>query len=284
MRIQQLTKTIKVDESLDSYNGFFDHDWVRALYSSVQHSRLEEPLFELTSQWKGISNARRLPWLMMHGLKDSIDSALNSHTPFPLRVLQELLERLGTGTSHHHFSLTSQDRQTLILEIRDIESQLIGALKSKPYSGDLNMIWRTYVESPEVRLALWMSEINAYAGVYFAYEHFLVSTMRMLSNLETLRVEHLADAISKRLGKPVLDKCWKDAQVDLARRIRNALVHNGRKPTKGLQGFKDRIAVQDGQIVLTAHQTTALFNILKVKVSLFCDNVLSLDRNARTQS
>lgn len=271
------TKTIKIDENIEHYIGFFDHKWVNELFVIIKDTRMENPILNLTSEWKGISNARQLPWLMMHGLKDSIDEALNSHTPFPLRTLHVLLERISNGAEHQQLNISDQNRQIVISEIRKIENEIIEAIRLKPYNGDLDKIWKAYVESSDVRIGLWMSEVNAFAGVYFAYEHFLISTIKMIGNLPFLRTNKLAEEMAKYLGKAVVITCWDDEQVNLARCIRNAVVHNGRKVTKELEQYRKNIDINDGEIALTAYQTTALFNMLKKRVSIICKEVIKYE-------
>lgn len=53
-------KTIRVDDDLDQYQGFFDYGWSRKLERLVKGTRLSEICFDLMVTWKGISEATTL--------------------------------------------------------------------------------------------------------------------------------------------------------------------------------------------------------------------------------
>ena len=269
---------IKLDDDINSYEGFFDHQWAKKFSSLVESTKLSDAAFNLCAEWKGISNARRLLWLMMNGLKDAVDSALNSHTPFPLQVIQGLVKRIADQVETHRISLSPQDRAALCSEIQGIESQIIQKLHDNPVSEDLNQIWATYLKEPEILLAIWMSEINAFRSIYFAYESFLIKTVEIATRRQGLRANDLERELRDLFGENVLQTCWTDEAIDLPRLIRHALVHNGFKPTGELGSrYKGKFLVEDGKIVIMAHHTNQLFHSMKESALFFVNEAIKLD-------
>ena len=64
-------KNIRVDDELDSYKGFFDYDWSKNLEKATHGTKFSQAAFDLRVAWKGISEARRLPWLMVEDRKST---------------------------------------------------------------------------------------------------------------------------------------------------------------------------------------------------------------------
>jgi len=269
---------IRFDDDINAYEGFFDHQWAKQFSSLVESTKLNDAAFNLCAELKGISNARRLPWLMMNGLKDSIDSALNTHTPFPLQVIQGLIERIATQAENHHIFFSTQDRAALCSEVQEIESQITQELSENPANEDLNQIWSTYLQEPEFLLAIWMSEINSFRSIYFAYENFLIKVVEIATRKQGLRADDLNSELPQLLGEKVLRSCWTDEAIDLPRLIRHSLVHNGFKPSGELGSkYNGKFQVENGTIVIMAHHTNQLFLSVKEKILVFATEAIKLD-------
>ncbi|MBA4311254.1 MAG: hypothetical protein C0417_01350 [Chlorobiaceae bacterium] len=218
-------RRIRFDDDLERYQGFFDHQWVKDFEKIIRGSKLDGMVFDLSLEWKAISCVRRWPWLMIHGIKDSIEGALNAQ-PLP-KV---------------HMNL--QD------------------------------IWSQYQQEHEFNMALWMSEISAYCAVYFAYEVFLINSVKAATGLKSLRTQQLPDEIKKLLGSSICTQCWKDEPIELARLIRHAVAHNGRKLTQDLTKYKHKLVLEGNEIVIMARDTTDLYNLLKQRVLSFANEAV----------
>lgn len=267
---------IRIDPDLDSYKGFHDHAWTRQLEKSFSNTRLYRPFFELAASWKGVSNARRLPWLMMQHLKVSLESFASYQAPIPIQTLRQLTDRIVKGCEKTGLYLLARDRQALASEVREIETDLTESLKNKPFKIDITKAWSEYIDSEEFSLSLWMSEVQAYAGVYFAYENFLIQCLKVAANLQTLRTRDLPEIMSKLLGDELLKRCWEDEPIELARLIRHAIVHNGRKITKPLEKFREKLLLEEDEIVIMAYQTTELYQFLKNRLTIFSNELIEV--------
>lgn len=60
---------IHIDTDLTLYEGFFDHQWAEEMLTLGKKTLLDTQIVNLCVTWKGISHARRLPWLMMNWFK-----------------------------------------------------------------------------------------------------------------------------------------------------------------------------------------------------------------------
>ncbi len=213
-------RRIRFDDELENYQGFFDHQWAKDFYEVIQGSKLDGMIFDLSLEWKAISCVRRWPWLMIHGVKNAIEGALNTKSPAKIQM-------------------------------------------------NLQTIWEQYQQEREFNMALWMSEITAYCAVYFAYEVFLINSMKVATGRSSLRTKQLTIEIERLLGSAIVPQCWNDKPIELARLIRHAAVHNGRKLTNDLSKYKNILMLENNEIVIMAHHTTELFNQLKQRAMGF---------------
>jgi hypothetical protein len=228
-------RRIRFDDNLERYQGFFDHKWAKDFYGIIHGSKLDGMVFDLSLEWKAISCVRRWPWLMIHGIKDSIEGALNAQSLVKVQM-------------------------------------------------NLQKIWLEYQQVDEFKMALWMSEISAYCAVYFAYEVFLINSVKAATSLPSLRTKQLPDEIEKLLGSSVSALCWKDEPIELARLIRHAVAHNGRKLTQNLTKYKHKLFLEGNEIVIMARDTTDLYNLLKERVLSFVSEAVKHPSFTRTTS
>ena len=82
--------------------------------------------------------------------------------------------------------------------------------------------------------------------------------------------------MTQLLGPPLANSCWQDPDVELARLIRHAAVHNGRQITPALEKYHQRLVLQDGEIVIFARDTTRQFELLKTRVQAFTNAIVKL--------
>ena len=264
--------TIRTSEQLEDYQSFYDHDWMRTLVDLTDNTMLEKPVFELAASWKGTSNARRLPWLMMMCLKEYYESMANSYEPTPLSVISTLIDRVDKRIEKHSLSFISSDRQALVKEFQDIESELVQGLQQNRITYNLQTLWQEFISAEEFIISLWMSEVQAYSSVYFAYEIFLISSVKLLTNQNRLRTHQLEITLQELTGSNTLwEFCWNHEVVEKARLVRSAIVHNGRKITSDLENYRGELALEEDEIVIMPQDTNQLYGELKDRVSCFCE-------------
>ena len=268
---------IRYDDNLESYRGFFDAKWSEKLLKKIKSTFLDEIVFELCASWKGTSSARSLPWLMVESMKQSLIGFSKVKKPIPLEVIEILIERIAKNMEKHKTTLLIQDKQALKKEIENIHEELLKA--NQEFSNHFNkeQIWDELIKAKDFVISLWMSEVNAYAAVYFAYEIFLINCLKKKYSLESLRTTNkkFDDHLKKLVGEKVYNECWAEKFIEKARLIRHALVHNGRKITKDLEKYRNELTTEESEIVIFPHNTTTLFDELKNRVNSFCNKIIS---------
>ena len=269
---------IRYDDNLESYQGFFDTEWIKKLSKKVINTFLDPLVFELSASWKGASNARYLPWLMVENMKSILVGFSQIRKPFPLEVVDKLIERLANNLEKHKTTLIYHDKKALINEIKTIQEEMLKINNDFSNKIDKNNIWKELIKIPDFAISLWMSEVNAYSAVYFAYEIFLINCLKQKLGLTSLRTtsNKFIYNLNNLMGEDITKDCWTDKFVEKARLIRHALVHNGRKITNDLQKYRSELLVEDNEIVIFPHDTNNLFNELKIRVNKFCARMLSI--------
>ncbi len=64
---------IRFSDKLDSYQDFFDKAWLEQIDKIINGTKYEKIIFELNTSWYGISATRRLPWLLVYSIKNSVE-------------------------------------------------------------------------------------------------------------------------------------------------------------------------------------------------------------------
>ena len=270
------TKNIRVDDDLDEYKGFFDHHWSDDFLETVRPTKLCPVGFDLLASWKGTSEARRFPWLMINAVGAAVEGSLQFATPLSSQILNELLDRITTGLERNHLSLSGDDREALCTEIRSIEAEISHRVKTKPVRLDPRELWTHFLQSQGISLSLLMSEVNAYAAVYFAYENYLIRSVKVCTAVKSIWTRGLPKRLNELLGEKVAETCWSAKKIDLARLIRHSIVHNGRKLTDDLEKYRRELTLEDDEIVIMAHHTTELYTLLKERALLFTTEMVKL--------
>lgn len=263
------SKNIRVDDDLNAYKGFFDYEWSKVIEEAARGTCLSPLVFDLAVSWKGISDARRLPWLMMEAIKAALEGFVNLTPPIPGQALGRLIDKIDHGLEKHNLSLSGKDRKTLVQEIRAVEAEIRRAASSHRVSFSTQDLWSHFLQSQGIALSLLMSEVNAYSGLYFGYESYLINSAKTVKSLPRLRARGLPDQLEALGGKTLADACWNDRAIEIARLVRYAITHNGRKITNDLQKYRADLVLESDEIVIMAQQTTELYNLLKHRVLLF---------------
>ena len=275
---ESLSKFILISPDLESYEGFFDHDWTRLIGRKAKGSILEQAVFEIATAWKAASNARRLPLLTVQLVKSGIEGAVNSRTPMPLEAISGLCDWIQRGGGRRtdgkrRLRLPKDARQEIVKQIRTIEGRVQEADLNIQISEDT--IWNSLIENPEMQLSLWASEQNSFCAVYFGYESFMIRTMKLLTGRESLRTNQLESTLTDRFNTDTMKYLWRNEDRRLAEMKRDAFVHNSGRITRNLQGCKDRLSmVDDEQFVVLPEETNELFDFFKERVLFFTEEVI----------
>lgn len=273
---------IHIDTDLSAYEGFFDRSWAEKALSVVTNTKLEHQMENLCITWKGISHARRLPWLMMYGLQVQQEHSNDLSIAFPLQVIDLFIQRLSHIIEKRHVSLSPRTQKILREELKNVQDELIKdhhQRNSTEVAGHIKQLWPDFAQLPELAFGLWMSEVNAYTTVYFAYETFLIDSIKVVyPNEQYLRVQQLKDFFRRTNNEHLQRNYWAHKPIEKARLIRHAVSHNGRKLTSELESkFKNELTVTTNkEIVIKARDTTQLYQMLKDKAAGFSEEMIKV--------
>lgn len=267
--------TLKIDENLESYKGFHDSAWANKIADLVNKTKYQGVVENLIQTWRGASSARRLPFLLIMGL-ESILKSIIMNIVTPDHYLEMLVEEIKNDVNRLGLNMTFSDKQVLLSVLRSkkksIEDRIMSVKDEKPFISSKD-IWKQYLTESDFILSLWMSEMNAYCSIYFAYESLIVDSLSQLrredeSMHRTKRItsgKEIAKRLTNIFGRTASNEYWEDREVNMARLIRHAIVHNGQKITVELERYRSVIPQIDGRIMITAKETNKLYDVLKNK-------------------
>lgn len=268
-----MEKKISIDDRMDSYKTFFDHEWSKKINRLVDKSKIEQVVFDLATAWKSAANTHAMPWLMAHQLKPFYAGLMKTNGPYAADVVNALLTRLARE-SNNSIPVDVIDRlrkilRHIALDVGVKREQIVGEF-------DAETAWKEFLTQSEFRLSIWGSQRLVYAAVYYSYEDFLVRCFKLASNQKEYRIrgKDFSKDFAAAFGIPLRDDCWSFADVHVARVTRHALVHNGGRVTSDLLPLKHDLSIINGEIQIMAPDTRALFEVLKVRAFRLSEEML----------
>lgn len=263
------SKNIIVDDRLESYLTFFEGEWARRVSKVVDGTPLDPLVFDLTFSWRGAANTHRMPWMMVHVVKSFADGYRGGPDTLcqqwvqvvTLRLLAEMGDRLQP----------EQRREIqLALDRIAVDVRVARAVAALQTQFDPNELWVGMVGATEFQFCLQASQRLAFGALFYAYEDFFLRSYRLKSGKANYQIgKTFSEDFATAFGAGLRDYCWSDPQVNVARQIRHALVHNGGRETEKLRVLGHGIQVMDGELQIMPPNTKALFDILKVRVERF---------------
>jgi len=268
-------KKVVIDNRLDSYESFFDHSWARSLFQLVDQTKLEPIAFDLCADWKGAANTGRLPWVIIDSLEGFHTGYSQTREPFWQKLTKALRDHFLDKTKHT-FSLTK--RKELAGIIARVSEDVQEEIRNAPPAFDRQEAWASFLKIGEFTLGLWSSQRLCYGAVYYAYENFLRQCVSIGQKKLVYRphgADKLRTVLNTVFGSNMGDTCLDDDKVILARRVRNALVHNGGRATSEIQANPGDLRIVNGMVHIMPPDVRDLYNVLK-------DCVTTLAEKGRT--
>lgn len=270
----EIARRITIDTRSSSYEGFFDHDWASQLHAFVEGSKIQQAVWDITSSWKGTSNARRMPWLTLRFVQWALESYARGKTPFSMEVVKAFCNNVVALMGDT--PLSSQQLERMQKVFLGIQNTLWLHLEANPLDLDREILkcWEDMLNKPDFALSLWKSEESAYIGVYFAYEDFVARLIGIAKGRARYELSKTFQAdFVETFDESMFERCWR-GPVRIGRLVRNALLHNGGRITEQLERTEHGLKVNDKQIYIMAPNTTDLFHLLKDRVQLMVEEGL----------
>lgn len=259
---------IRIDERLESYRTFFDHQWAKDILKLVAGTKLEPQVDSLTIHWKSVANAHVMPWLVTEALKNLAEGYVLAGTPFAVQLVDvmklRLANEIGDALPPRHKKIVKAAVDRVAEDVRATSAVAKEDAATRMRSTD---IWAEFSRHPEFGMSIWGSQRLCYAGVYFGYESFVRACASLAIGKPTsddwTRSGELLRDLKAVFGEQIVNDYVADRTVNVARLVRNALVHHGGKVTEELRHISHGLAVEDGVLQIMAPDTSKLFDQLK---------------------
>lgn len=265
----QPSRNIRIDTNLDSYQQFFDFDWQSRLFAQTQNTYLHKPALDLSIAWRGASNARMLPWLLIEDLVGFADRYMRKDEQRWDKYLEALENRIAADMEKGKYRLRTRQRKELMKVLRTVQQSPGSTDYTEKMRPEFEKAWIDICKNFEFQTALWMSTLYSYSGVYFAYEAFLIQASKAALKVHSIRADDLHNHLKKIVPKPMVSKCWGSSEITLAKKRRDAIVHNNGKVTDWLLQHQDQIDLEGDEVVFMPSDTNALYDLLKDRVFQF---------------
>src|SRR5258708_3019465 len=110
----EIVDTPILDPNYDSYEQFFDYDWARAVFNSVENSPLKEAVTDFVVACRYASEAHRLPWLSVELLRSYAEGETKGVFAFRAKyaepLIRSIFQKLANKMERH---LTRDTRRAL---------------------------------------------------------------------------------------------------------------------------------------------------------------------------
>ncbi|WP_437193327.1 hypothetical protein [Planctomicrobium sp. SH527] len=255
---------------MEHYKVFYNGDWAVELFRLANgKSKLSDLIFDVTLAFKGISTARAVPLLAV----DVAEAYAKGHDLGALSntLTLKLVSRI-TAEIDQRVVVTSSQRDDLKAAMLEIMYDFYSRAEGKELPFPRQELWDEFAkvdenedkDSPEneFRLALWSSQRICYSAFFFAYEDFLVRCLEVYLNTEVQTGRTFPDICKQALGNDLADQCWNCEEIQIAKLIRNALVHAGGRETEKLKNRNHRCSVIDGQMQIVPGNVSELYLLL----------------------
>ena len=153
-----------IDERLESYTTFFDHDWARRIMDLAAGTRLDDCVFSLCVNWKAAANVHIVPWFTVTSMGHFAEGMTKAHEPLTVKIIKAMAARLLTEMGD---SLRNMQRKKLADAIATIGKEVSEGLERQGDQEELKpeFYWQMYLGSQyphEFRLIVWGSQRICY--------------------------------------------------------------------------------------------------------------------------
>ena len=280
--MDEIQHTIQIDPRPDSYRGFFDGGWSERFLDIARASKLRKPAFDLVRNWRAVSNARQIPWLMVECLDANMCHNLQECVPWDIRKIRVLRQKIVAKLEAKDERMRPMFRRKLEESMRELEVEAC-EIRDEVAEDVLSRrkdLWELLLEEEQFHTSIWSSERMCYGALYYSYECFLTECVRIKrrkSDYQMRRADDFKKDIKDAFGQELANDCWSDQKVNIARLARHALVHNGGRMTSVLQKQPHNFPTQDEEIQIGARHTTELYELLKTKAYKMGESVVRMD-------
>jgi hypothetical protein len=212
-------------------------------------------------------------WLMIDALDRFQTTVWNYKTPNPERMIAAIIETVTKDGT-----IRNMAKKKIVDAVTALDGRLEEEMQQSGPPMNRQGIWDQYLSVGEMKWALWASQWLAYGAVYFSYENFLRTTVgiaRRNPAYRAGRIQQMKDDFKVVFGQPLANACF-DGPVDIARKVRNCIAHNGGEESAELRRSIHGIRVEAGYLQIFPEDVRDLYGVLKARALDVADAAQSI--------
>jgi hypothetical protein len=252
MQKNEILDTPILDPFYDSYQQFFDYKWADAILRRAANSPLKQAVIDFALACRYASEAHRLPWLSVELVRKYAEGERDGVIMFRARYLHRVIDGVVQKiVKKMNRTLRRDDLKALKGAVKEIEKEAFNSKGAARIKFNTAAYWQ-YMTNPKqdetgiIPMSIFGIQRNNYLALYFAYEDLslhVIRTKKSNFKADPPKVT-IAGALDDFFGGTLGKECWDD-EIDLARLVRNQLVHSGgRYDAKLEKKYKNRFVAQ----------------------------------------
>jgi hypothetical protein len=295
---QELKTHLLIDDRIDSYKSFFDHDWAKKFFTLTDGTQLEEAAFILATNWKSTVNSQFMPWLMMSSFKSFEEEYLRPNPTLTETVTRGLMQ-LIPGRAASFLSSTQQKQLAQLIADLGAQFKQANEVVQQVELDDLKpqKVFHDFLYGrggSELQMSVFGSQRASYALFFFEYENFVTACVGLARKKDPAMKEEkyrvyksatLFNHFKAAFDEALANYCLTDQPVKVGRIVRNALSHNG-----GRMDQEDRAEVRgvieeiDGFARIMPEHNRVLFKALKERAMRLAERTVAFPHVAKACS
>lgn len=262
-----------VDTRLQAYEGYLPDHWMeQALQATTAAPRLERPLIDLCLNWRTTSYAVSMPSIFVKSLRESTLSFASYTSPdgSVVGMIDAVLAKLSSRLPEVAESRPLRGR--LAEELAKLAAEARSTREAVEPDMPLEPIWQRFLAVVPFSMSVWASQRIGYVAFYNSYKAFLIQVLKTLLGVAILRTRDKEFKNALRTGftgKDVLDACWANHNLNVARLVRHALSHNSGRQTEDLSKQHHNIKLIEEVLQIAPDDNHRLLAALRSAVDAF---------------
>lgn len=253
---------IYIDPDIDSYQNYIDDNQIDDILNVAKDTpKLNKLVTNLLIDWRGAAYTASLPSFVLKHSKSFIEGYVNNK---PNSLLIELVEAFTLRCSKEikdlvDYSSIKEKLASILIKIGD---ETLQKYEKSSFEFPTEIAWETYLEEHYYQLSIWSSQRLSYLTIYTSYENFITHLMQITTDnpdYEMPKSKVFKKQFKNVFGQELLEKCWNNKQIQIARFARHSLSHVSGKETKKLKDNEHHFKVVDNRIHITPNDIKNLF-------------------------
>ncbi len=234
-----MQKQLFLEPRQSQYRPFFQDDFAeKAMDMSKDVPDLINPVFDLIADLRAASYASAIPANGPTAIKIFHDAMIEGGAG-PKAVL-DFAETILSVVSLELPEINGipELRRKLLEKLVEVSDRTVEASRQVREIAtplDAEAVWQTYFSLSPFQLGLHAAMKQSYVSIYVAFESFVVRCTKLAHGIDSLRVSDSNFNRHLDIFGSIAQKHWHSKELQAAKEVRNAIVHNGSRITEKLK-------------------------------------------------